>query len=420
MISVLIADHDPQSRYLLRRALVGDWKLGIVEVDNGVAALEQIAETMCQLLILDQSLPLLDGLEVLEVVRSEQRTKKLPVVVTGRDVTEARLRRIIELNINDFIVKPFGVERLSSRLSRILNQLIESDSDQADTGESVRPTGLATAERALVVDGSAPFRQLLLTLLRKRVTAVGVAVGTQAVRAAVEQAPDVIFVGEDTGILHGNLLIHKLRSLPDCRLATVIAILPPGRELDADSRPLYQGVLERSTREDLLEESLVEVFRGQEVKSKLEDLLAGIRGHIEKTAVEVFGILTGGEVRVAVVHDPSVLPAQSVAMDLPVTGTDTILRYGVRGTIESVRQLCAWLGAEIPDDAEAAAGDLLAESLNLLAGGLRNWLTDAGLEVRMSMSDDHAPLGNSAVPPLEVSLKRDGAEATLYVELTRT
>ncbi|MGE3842471.1 MAG: PleD family two-component system response regulator [Vicinamibacterales bacterium] len=416
-MSVLIADHDPQSRYLLRRALVGEWKLGITEVDNGVAALERIAETAYQLLILEEGLPLLDGLEVLEVIRAEPRTSKLPVVVTGKDVTEAKLRRIIELGVTDFVVKPFGVERLLSRLTRIVKQLVEAD-DERDPSREVKHVGLAAAERALVIEASAPFRQLLLTLLRKRVTAVGVAVGTQAVRAAVEQPPDVVFVGEDTGILHGTLLVSKLKSLPDCRGATFIAILPPDQELDAETRKLYQGTLRRTTREDLLEEGLVEVFRGQEVRTKLQEKLSHITKHVRKTAVEVFEILTGCEVRVEPVSNPESITGEMAAMDLPIVGTDTILRFGVRGATDSIRQLASWLGTEIPEDSPSGVADLLAESLNLVAGGLRNWLIDDGLEVRMNMPEERTPLPRTEIHPLEVTLTRDHASATLFIELT--
>lgn len=419
MISVLIADHDPQSRYLLRRALVGDWKLGIVEVDNGVAALEQIAETKYELLILDQTLPLLDGSEVLEVIRAESRTSSIPVILTGRDTTEAQVRRILALDIRDFIAKPLGVARLSSRLNRVLNQLTENGAEGDTTRRPPKQTGLATAKRALVIDGSAPFRQLLLTLLRKRMAAVGVATGTQAVRSAAEQPPDVIFIGEDTGILRGRFLLNKLRSLPDCRFASVIRLVPPGQAPDAEYESLPQGTLTRASRADVLEAHLVEAFRGRENQSRLADLLLGIRGHVEKAAVEVFEILSGCEVRVSPVRDGVMRPNRTVAMDLPVMGTNTTLRYGVCAGIESLRQLGSWLGAEVHDTADSAAGDLLTESLNLLAGGLRNWLTEGALEVRMAMSDLCTPLATRVVTPLEVSLQRNDQTATLYIDLTR-
>ncbi len=96
---VLVVEDDPVSRALLRRIMQQEgWS--VLEAENGRVALERVAATRPQLVLLDLMMPEMDGFEVAARLRSDARWRDIPiVVVTARDLTveeRARLAGTVE------------------------------------------------------------------------------------------------------------------------------------------------------------------------------------------------------------------------------------------------------------------------------------------------------------------------------------
>jgi DNA-binding NtrC family response regulator len=111
-ISVLIADDDPGQRILLERVLEDtDWAQHTVKtVGDGRAALAALREEVFDVVLLDLSMPGLDGLEVLEAISDDpQRPQVIFVSGTG---TIATATRAMKLGAYDFVEKPVQPERL--------------------------------------------------------------------------------------------------------------------------------------------------------------------------------------------------------------------------------------------------------------------------------------------------------------------
>ena len=92
--SVLVVEDDAPTRALLVRALSGaGWT--VVEAANGRLALEAIAESTPNLVLLDLMMPEMDGFEFLDVLRREESRRSIPVVViTAKSLTEHDRRRL--------------------------------------------------------------------------------------------------------------------------------------------------------------------------------------------------------------------------------------------------------------------------------------------------------------------------------------
>lgn len=87
---------------------------------NGQMALEKIAETSPDLVVLDIDMPVMDGFEVLEAIRSQPAHADLPVIVqTALDTKEERVR-ILKAGATIHVVKPVDRELL---VSRVYNQI---------------------------------------------------------------------------------------------------------------------------------------------------------------------------------------------------------------------------------------------------------------------------------------------------------
>jgi len=115
----LVVDDNRVNRMLLARALT---ELGIepIEAENGLRALETMAEVAVDVVLLDLLMPELDGYGTLERIRADDALRHIPVIViTAVDELDSVVR-CIELGATDYLPKPFELAILRARVTASL------------------------------------------------------------------------------------------------------------------------------------------------------------------------------------------------------------------------------------------------------------------------------------------------------------
>jgi len=116
--TVLVADDDDSVRLLVRKVL-SRFGYEITEAANGLDALHEVSTTPPDIILLDLTLPDMDGTEVLEKLR---RTTQIPViVVSGRDEERDRILGL-DLGADDYLTKPFSIGELEARVRAVLRR----------------------------------------------------------------------------------------------------------------------------------------------------------------------------------------------------------------------------------------------------------------------------------------------------------
>ena len=119
-MKILVVDDEPAVRDSLRRAL----QLEGYDVElaaDGEEALERVSANGIDALLLDVSMPRLDGLEACRRLRSSGNA--LPVLMlTARDEIEDRVAGL-DAGADDYVVKPFALEELLARLRALLRRV---------------------------------------------------------------------------------------------------------------------------------------------------------------------------------------------------------------------------------------------------------------------------------------------------------
>src|SRR6187431_3383746 len=111
-LRVIVVDDEALARALLRELLGAHADIEVIaECGNGFEAVKAVAERKPDLLLLDVQMPKLDGFDVLELIGPD-----IPVIfVTAYDQYAIRA---FQVHAVDYLLKPFGPERLAEALER--------------------------------------------------------------------------------------------------------------------------------------------------------------------------------------------------------------------------------------------------------------------------------------------------------------
>jgi two-component system, OmpR family, KDP operon response regulator KdpE len=110
--TVLVIDDDRQIRRLLRTAFELEG-FNVRDAANATDGIQAATDKPPDLIILDLRLPDMDGSNVLERLRAWSR---LPVIILSVRSSEEEKVRLLELGADDYVVKPFGMAELVSRV----------------------------------------------------------------------------------------------------------------------------------------------------------------------------------------------------------------------------------------------------------------------------------------------------------------
>ncbi len=127
-VLVLVAEDDRAVRESLSRALTLEG-YEVTTVTNGAQALESIREHPADLLLLDVSMPVLDGLTACRVLRSEHN--RVPIIMlTARTETSDRVAGL-DAGADDYLAKPFELDELFARMRALLRRTTTQAEDES-------------------------------------------------------------------------------------------------------------------------------------------------------------------------------------------------------------------------------------------------------------------------------------------------
>ncbi len=128
-VSILIVDDNKVNLKLLSELLKRQG-YGITTADNGMQALEILADMPFDLILLDILMPLKNGYQVLEELKSDRRMRHIPVImITTVDEIES-VAKCIEMGADDYLPKPFNRVLLQARIGACLNKKRLRDQEQ--------------------------------------------------------------------------------------------------------------------------------------------------------------------------------------------------------------------------------------------------------------------------------------------------
>ena len=117
---------------------------------DGISMLEALKTEKPELIVLDIMLPGKDGVEVLKEIRSNPETRKIPVIMATAKGTEMDKIQGLDTGADDYLVKPFGVMEMVSRIKAVLRRC---ESDKKEEVLTVGEITLSDKEHLVTING---------------------------------------------------------------------------------------------------------------------------------------------------------------------------------------------------------------------------------------------------------------------------
>ncbi|MFO7852774.1 MAG: ATP-binding protein [Bacteroidota bacterium] len=114
---VLIAE-DNKINFFVVAKFLNKWGVEVTQAENGRIALDLIKENKYDLVLMDLHMPDVDGIEATEIIRNsdDPEIKKLPIIALTAAIMSYNEEKLDELDINDFILKPFKPRDLYTKI----------------------------------------------------------------------------------------------------------------------------------------------------------------------------------------------------------------------------------------------------------------------------------------------------------------
>ena len=99
----------------------------VLTCDNGEDAIKRTHEFMPNVILLDLMLPGMDGFEVCKILRSNEASSKIPIIMLTAKGEETDKVLGLELGADDYLTKPFSIRELIARIKAVLRRSERSE-----------------------------------------------------------------------------------------------------------------------------------------------------------------------------------------------------------------------------------------------------------------------------------------------------
>lgn len=202
---ILTVDDSKTIRLIIGKAFKS-FDCEVLEACNGVEGLAVAAKERPDIIILDITMPVMDGYETLTKLKSDPDLKGIPVIMLTAEAGRDNVLKIAKQGVRDYLIKPFKEELIVDRVSRIID---------------LKPKGGGTNKvkrfddpiRLLVVDDKPAICDLITEGLKDTTwSIVGKATNGEAVDYCNTHSPEVILISLSLPESAGFTLFQMLRT----------------------------------------------------------------------------------------------------------------------------------------------------------------------------------------------------------------
>lgn len=112
MPNILVVEDSPTMRQLIGFAVKRIPQARVIEATDGVDALKKLSSEKVDIILADINMPIMDGLKLVSLVRSNPSYKDIPVIIITTEGAEEDKKRALAIGANAYLTKPIQTQEL--------------------------------------------------------------------------------------------------------------------------------------------------------------------------------------------------------------------------------------------------------------------------------------------------------------------
>ncbi len=235
-LKILIVDNDKMVRLLLNRLISKKFKAEVLEAEDGLQALTVIKEKKPHLILLDITMPIMDGVEVMQNLRATEEFKDLPVIIMSSTDEKNTVMKLVQLKISDYILKPIDISKAYERIQSVLEKL-ERESNipkpviQKEEAEEKVETTQNLAKKLLIVHTNENYRAELKNYFVNEFEVFESTTGIEALQIFIKQNTNYVIMGDGISLINEISLTKKMKEKnPNSKIAFIYTVNKPVEE----------------------------------------------------------------------------------------------------------------------------------------------------------------------------------------------
>ncbi len=121
-VKILVVDAFGNMRRIVKGILKQLGYKGVIEAEDGMAALQELKKDNIGLIMADWNIPKMTGLGLLKAVRSDQSLKDIPFIMITAAGEKKNVIEAVKAGVSNIIIKPFASEILKEKIEHVLDE----------------------------------------------------------------------------------------------------------------------------------------------------------------------------------------------------------------------------------------------------------------------------------------------------------
>ncbi len=120
MPNILVVEDSPTMRQLIGFAVKRVPQAKVIEATDGVDALKKLSSEKLDIILADINMPVMDGLKLVSLVRSNASYKDIPIIMITTEGAEEDKKKALMIGANAYLTKPIQTQELMKLVSSFI------------------------------------------------------------------------------------------------------------------------------------------------------------------------------------------------------------------------------------------------------------------------------------------------------------
>ena len=284
----LIVEDDIATRELLRVQLSRNFDCDIKEAENGQIGLNILENFIPDIIFLDVSMPVMDGNEMLQIIKENAFWNKIHIVVLTALGDKNTVSSLISKGVNEYILKPIEFKTTINRVKQILKS-----NTRKTTAKSEKINEDYSNKNILFVEKEDNSTTPIRNSLQKQFVLLTAKTGSEALNIYTSHFPAIIFVNDNLALLDKKIITQRIPELADKRRIFFYLLTDPYKPLTSKVFN-YDGVIKKNVDEKSLFEEMNKNFPSEQssfeiLKKAFEENLSVMQNSFKQVFEELAG-----------------------------------------------------------------------------------------------------------------------------------